>query len=523
LRLVFGKERSWLMSAELDKKASEESFFKNLLARRSVERASTGIYSAKLAQNQLIETSLIDTRKGNSFTLNFDVFSNEGTSNERISSNIQLGDISLNTPFLTNSYNLDNEGTGRLKPQLNLLALVKLFKRQSTNLRTSSLGYSIQLKIEFYDKNKVLKSSNIQTINLNAGTWASGLYELPAIQDHTIFYVKFSIINPNTFVVYLDNWKIEEKGKVILQENHYYPYGKEISSLGRKGTPNHEFTFSGKEDNEEFGWDRYDFGARTLGEDFPVWNAVDRFAEKYHSISPYSYTAGNPIKYIDINGDSTRYYDNGGNLLYTSHDDLENAYVVVSDKAMKFFKKLIGTFGNEKEGNSRGVNMLMRKFGDNYMTSDYEQFFDEHQGDKTSENTGKENPNGLSSEYQANLKRNEKGELRIAGWSVQRGDYNSANITGSNVIADSHLHTHPNVGKPVPNEKNYYGGVNPSYPGDEGFVNQRHDYGHSNYSVIVTNTNLILYKRLSSSEQEKYGKSYNGGNISVPRNELFKK
>jgi RHS repeat-associated protein len=250
-----------------------------------------------LAQNQLIETNLIDTRKGNSFTLNFDVFSNEGTSNERTSSETQF-----NTPILTNSYNVDNEGTGRLKPQLNLLALVKLFKRQSSNLRTSSLGYSIQLKIEFFDKNKVLKSSNIQTINLNAGTWQNALYQLPTIQDNTIFYVKFSIINPNTFVVYLDNWKIEEKGKVILQENHYYPYGKEIVSLGRKGNPNHEFTYNGKELSEEFNWNTYDYGARGLDADFPVWKQVDPLAEKMRRWSPYAYAFSNPVKFIDPDG-----------------------------------------------------------------------------------------------------------------------------------------------------------------------------------------------------------------------------
>lgn len=34
------------------------------------------------------------------------------------------------------------------------------------------------------------------------------------------------------------------------------------------------------------------------------WLTQDRFAEKYYSISPYAYAAGNPIRYIDINGDS---------------------------------------------------------------------------------------------------------------------------------------------------------------------------------------------------------------------------
>lgn len=35
-----------------------------------------------------------------------------------------------------------------------------------------------------------------------------------------------------------------------------------------------------------------------------AWPTQDRFAEKYYHLSPYSYGAGNPIRNIDINGDS---------------------------------------------------------------------------------------------------------------------------------------------------------------------------------------------------------------------------
>jgi hypothetical protein len=38
---------------------------------------------------------------------------------------------------------------------------------------------------------------------------------------------------------------------------------------------------------------------------------IDRFAEKYTSMTPYQYGANNPIKFIDINGDSL---DIGGNM-----------------------------------------------------------------------------------------------------------------------------------------------------------------------------------------------------------------
>ncbi len=34
------------------------------------------------------------------------------------------------------------------------------------------------------------------------------------------------------------------------------------------------------------------------------WLTQDRFAEKYYSISPYAFCSGNPIRFIDRNGDS---------------------------------------------------------------------------------------------------------------------------------------------------------------------------------------------------------------------------
>ena len=46
--------------------------------------------------------------------------------------------------------------------------------------------------------------------------------------------------------------------------------------------------------------------------------SVDRFAEKYPSLSPYSYAAGNPIRYIDYNGDSLWIDDNGNRILYSN-------------------------------------------------------------------------------------------------------------------------------------------------------------------------------------------------------------
>ncbi|MCC8034587.1 MAG: hypothetical protein LIO77_01475 [Rikenellaceae bacterium] len=51
------------------------------------------------------------------------------------------------------------------------------------------------------------------------------------------------------------------------------------------------------------------------------WLTLDRFAEKYYSHSPYSYAVGNPILYVDINGDSV---DLGGPARQAAFDQLND-------------------------------------------------------------------------------------------------------------------------------------------------------------------------------------------------------
>lgn len=73
---------------------------------------------------------------------------------------------------------------------------------------------------------------------------------------------------------------------------------------------------------------------KKLKEGERAWLTQDRFAEKYYSHSPYSYAVGNPVRYIDVNGDSVNIsgaeqqaaYDQlvqrlGGELNMTLRDD----------------------------------------------------------------------------------------------------------------------------------------------------------------------------------------------------------
>ena len=87
----------------------------------------------------------------------------------------------------------------------------------------------------------------------------------------------------------------------VSQHIEYVPFG-EVFIEERNNTWNTPYLFNAKEFDEETGM--YYYGARYYEPRLSLWMSVDRFAEKYYNISPYSFGADNPLISIDINGDS---------------------------------------------------------------------------------------------------------------------------------------------------------------------------------------------------------------------------
>ncbi len=125
----------------------------------------------------------------------------------------------------------------------------------------------------------------------------------------------------------------------LLQEDAYYPFGMNIAGLSSANTsPENKYKYNSKELQDEFGVDWYDYGWRQYDPALGRFMTQDRFAEKYYDISQYQYAANNPILYIDVNGDSLMFFENG-------------VYVTTLDDGKEEFTGFNQSIEEDEEGN----------------------------------------------------------------------------------------------------------------------------------------------------------------------------
>ena len=90
----------------------------------------------------------------------------------------------------------------------------------------------------------------------------------------------------------------------VLQEDAYYPFGMNIAGLSSaNSSPENKYKYNGKELQDDFGLDWYDYGARFYDAALGRFHTLDPRAETYNFQTPFAYAANNPAKFADYNGE----------------------------------------------------------------------------------------------------------------------------------------------------------------------------------------------------------------------------
>jgi RHS repeat-associated protein len=90
----------------------------------------------------------------------------------------------------------------------------------------------------------------------------------------------------------------------IIKEDHYYPFGLNISALSSTAPlskPNN-FKYNGKEFDKDFDLGWYHYGARMYDPQLGRFPSVDPLADAFVSVSPYVYNLNNPVYFVDPDG-----------------------------------------------------------------------------------------------------------------------------------------------------------------------------------------------------------------------------
>ena len=232
---------------------------------------------------------------------------------------------------------------------------------QDLNKKISEIQYNclnLPSRIEFEDGGVIsylydAKGTKFRTTHIIAGKTTTTDYFDDAIYENGVLTTLLTELGYISLVdgkyhYYLkdhqgNNRVVVGQNGSVEEVNHYYPFGGTFASTSSV----QPYKYNGKELDRQGGLDWYDYGARHYDVALGRWHIVDPMAEEYYGISPHVYVANNPLKYIDLNGDSISVAE-----LYERDDQGK----LINSNQVKAFEFLMST----KEGKALLANYAMK-------------------------------------------------------------------------------------------------------------------------------------------------------------------
>jgi RHS repeat-associated protein len=247
----------------------------------------------RLQDNVSIDALIYYYKNGDNSNQLYNIVDNSGNqSGQKVSSATYQfdanGNLTTDGPRgvnLTYNYlNLPQTVTGNQTITYLYDAVGQKLRKQSTSTGLSDYVSGIQYK-----------DNNIEMVQTEEGR------ALPTSLSSTTYNYQYNLTD-HLGNVRVSFWRNPNSGQLeILQREDYYAFGMQ-KAINPGTSPKNLYLYNGKEKQEEL--EEYDYGARFYDPVIGRFNTVDRFAEKYSDFTPYQYGANNPIKNIDINGDS---------------------------------------------------------------------------------------------------------------------------------------------------------------------------------------------------------------------------
>ncbi len=217
----------------------------------------------------------------------------------------------------------------------------------------------------------------------------------------------------------------------VAASTQYYPYGEPWT----EPTGGNDRWFGGKERLAAEGLPMSDFGPRLLNHAYPSWHTQDRKLEDYYPLSPYTYCAGNPVRYIDPTGEDLYFFNDNGKLLERITNEEFDRIAVLNEKGVETASLVLdyGTIESAKTIDYKdGTIDILKVRGDQNGTDIFEFFVDNTSVEFTQIKCGEEGAKGLNFVVSGHDPEREPGQAYLVRDQLQYGYH-----------VREHIHNHP--------------------------------------------------------------------------------